>query len=118
MSVYVAHEVGPRPLRRPRLFGLLLEELANAREVLGGSEVLVPAAAGHFPPFRVQFAWSDSSASKEVNERKKERNEPVVWTAELLDSRFPRVLHAQHFVDVVVEVADFELAQAGILNTR
>jgi hypothetical protein len=82
--------------------GLLLEEVADARKVARRPVVLVALPAGDLVAVRVD----------------RRRLLEVVGPAKLEDPLLPVPLLANQLVDVVVEVADLELAEARVLDLR
>ena len=98
MSCREGDELRARLLDVDRL--LALEELPHPRQIPGGAEILVSPAAGHLLPLVVQHA----------------RPAPHVAPAQLDDPRLPVALLPEQLVDLVVEVPDAKLAEAGVLD--
>lgn len=89
--------------------GWLVEELTDARELLGGAEVAVPGAAAG------GVGYGDDVAI-EVGHEGRVGAAGVVAAAELDDAALPVAALAEELVDLVVEVAEAVLPEALVLD--
>lgn len=76
----------------------MFEQLSDAGQIFGGTEILVASVARNFATIGVKHLGAIAS---------------IVRSAERRNLVFPMSLLTQQFVDLVVQIADAELTKTG-----